>query len=463
MMKLFLLLAIELTALAAAPNCLVEFANVPEAETNYEIIESTYRQLIQTLGKKLTEDTLKNMAKEDPLALPARTEGDHLALERALKTFVEMLKEKGWNTSEVRTRLGATLLKKQTEQEQAETHVKRRLIDTESHHDIALPTEHTQYRISPDERWLVFPEGADRDDPKTPWTLHVIDLLARKRTAYRATEFGGPVHFSKDGSLLLIPQGNGGLVTVPFTNGQPDFSRRDAWTAPPVKDWLSGLTPSADPNVVFANGKRTLQVIDLARKTITPIVTSAAPQAEFGVEDGWRVIPGTNRVVIPQRLTDRRDMRQWAVVEYTGNPASPFLDIPTTRSPVPMTPEPDFPISFRADGEFDLVGHEGKIFRNGPNGLVPFFDPALVLPPTWKVKWHGTGWRPGHPDELVVQMHDPNGNIFRRRVWDTQQNKVLFTFDARFPKFSSGGKVLAVDVEGASGMIRILNVKQLPP
>lgn len=71
--------------------------------------------------------------------------------------------------------------------------------------------------------------------------------------------------------------------------------------------------------------------------------------------------------------------------------------------------------------------------------------------------------RPGHPDQIVLAFVLPGPATHRWRVYDLIQKKVLFTYEAKFPKFSPDGNVLVSDQDHltAGAKLKVHNLDHL--
>ncbi len=463
--NLFFLFALLASAplFSATLDCLVHFASTPQGAINFSLIDSTYDQLIDKLGGQLGSGAKAKM-KADPLKVPTGVEGDFLALERALKNFEEMLRQKGWNTPEVRARLASRLTRRDTVNAEVIQRVNESLLETRSHLTIPFTTHHGRYTISPDSRWLVYSDVSPQASAMSRGDLVVLDVKTSELKRYPIRGPYRPAHFSADGKNLLLPLPKAGVAVVPFELGVPQLDRRSEMGAIPV----SSPIDTADPNVLYGEGALgTLVRIDLAAKKVIPLdLTSVIDDGDTIDTDGLRVIPGTSALVLNVLQTPRRTHSRYIVVDVAADGRA---SVRKGYEPQVRMNNRDYmtPLTFQTNGEPDLFGRAEKIFRQtGPGQSSLYLDTAAISPgPGWQVKWEWVMPRPGHPDQLIVGFVDPNHSKFARKVWDAKSGQVLFTYDLNFSSFSPDGQLLVVPegilIPGAT--LKIHNTKMLQP
>ncbi len=178
-----------------------------------QLVRDTHRELLDKLGGKLTPETLAKMADGgDPFAVPEQPGIDLSALSSRLKEFEAMVRDKKWDSAELRTHLLADLRERSSAGRRTTEKVQREVGKSWSAYVIERPHVN-RFQVSPDGRYLVTHVSGIG-----PSTAHLFDLQEQKEVpAVRTT---GPFNmnqavYTHGGEALIAGGLNGQLFRIP--------------------------------------------------------------------------------------------------------------------------------------------------------------------------------------------------------------------------------------------------------
>ena len=276
-MKPILLASLVLSspAFATDPECLVRFAAVgPESAAEHA--ENAYGELLETLGKRLTLETLREIAAGDPFHVPERSDVDLDALRTNLKRLRSMLTANNWNSAELRARLQGVAKDRAERLARANETVVRKIdsswVDIKLEGNAGPPA----FAISPDARFVVLidvPE-ASHSNSSRGW-MQVTDRWTRKSERYRidlGKKFVGTLAYSPDGKHLIYNGQDYSLLAVPIdANGVPDVKTVKEFPRSMMSSRI--LAPRGSENQNFAYGEMTNPIMryDLITQQLTRV------------------------------------------------------------------------------------------------------------------------------------------------------------------------------------------------
>src|SRR5688572_13361171 len=139
-MRILALLLIATHAYAVRPCDVLGFlAGEADAEASLPLIIRTYRELLTTLGGRMTTEVMDHVVRsKDPFSLPADAAHSD-ALARHLAELKRLLEVRGWNTEPVRQALVTELSRRRDSAERADEERESTVQETHRPYSVSLP------------------------------------------------------------------------------------------------------------------------------------------------------------------------------------------------------------------------------------------------------------------------------------------------------------------------------------
>ncbi len=219
-----------ISALATAPNCLVQFAMTsPDDPDGVALSLATYENLFDTLGGQANAETLRKMAANNPFEVPDQNGTDLGTIKKHLKEFEALITRRGWNTPGVREKLVASLDSRARNTGQGKQAVDRAGKDLWS--DFDVPTEFwiPAHAVSPDGNWLAILDLPEENFSRTGALFHLTNLNTRQTKTYSypaepAEKMNGRIAFTPDGNSVVLFTEDKRARQVPLVDHVPDWT-----------------------------------------------------------------------------------------------------------------------------------------------------------------------------------------------------------------------------------------------
>ncbi len=449
-------------ARATTPRCLGEFASLASgAPDGVELTASTYQELLDTLGGKLSPETLRKMRNaEDVFAVPEQDGADLGALRKRLGEFRKLLVEKGWMGDVYVNGIRASLDRRIAKIDAAGTQVEAQVNDTWKEFELPYNNGNSQYTVTPDGKGLMVVHMTNGHPADKGWNTSFFRLDGPGEPISQSGGVGyhSDPMFSADGKFLVFALGNYELKKVPFENGTANWEKAETIGTPDGSGWLRMMQPVNAP--YFFAGVHGGYVYRFDLNTNERILLELQPhlkipkhltnvphldvfgqgQEFFATADGKSIF---YRIERNYGVFDNRIVKFDILADGNLRPVQEFEAFPnneSTSNSLRVTPEGNVQY-VRANKFYEHVGGSVK-------GTPKFsFTPPPPDPKLGPLENAYYQHRPGH-NEISVTYSDKNHTRYVVQLVDKEQGRLLAEFD--LPKgtygfqFSPDGKRMLV-------------------